>query len=52
MLEEFDFKLSYAPVACILSLHIIIANASPEGLILFVLDISNDFQNTILSNPA
>ena len=35
-----------------LPLCIIIAIDSAEGLIIFVLDISNDFQNTILPNPS
>ena len=48
MIEGFDFNLSYAPVAGILSLCIIIAIAYTEGLIIFVLDIYNSFQNTIL----
>ena len=38
-------------MAVILSLHIIMAIASAEGLIIFVLDISNAFQNNILPNP-
>ena len=52
MLEGVDFAVSYAPVAVILSLLIIIAIASVEGLILFLFDISNEFNNTILTNPA
>ena len=52
MLEGVNFIVSYAPVAGIRSLHIIIAIAYAEGLILFVLDISNAFQNTILPNPT
>ena len=47
-----DFTISYAPVAVILSLCIIIAIASAEGLVIFVLEISKAFQNTILPNPA
>ena len=39
-------------MAGIRSLHTIKAIASAEGLIIFVLDISNSFQNTILPNPA
>ena len=46
MLERVGFTVSYAPVAGIRSLRIIIAIESTEGLILFVLDISNNFQNT------
>ena len=52
MIEGVDFTVYYAPVAVIWSLFIIAALASAEGLILFVLDISNAFQNTILPNPA
>ena len=47
MKEGVDFTVSYAPVAGICSLQIIISIASAEGLILFVLDISNAFQNII-----
>ena len=50
MLEGFDFTVSYTPVAGILPLYITIAIASVEGLIIFVLDISNAFKNTILTN--
>ena len=46
VLEGVDFSVSYAPVAGIFSLHIIISIASAEGLILFVLDISNAFQKS------
>ena len=49
-IEGFDFNISHAPVSGIQSLHIIIAISPAEGLIIFVLDISNVFQNTILSN--
>ena len=52
MLEGVDFTVSYAPVTGIRPLFIIISIASAEGLIMFVLDISNAFQNNILSNPA
>ena len=52
MLEGVDFTVSYAPVAGIHSIRIIIAIASEEGLIIFVLDISNAFQNIILINPV
>ena len=52
MLEVVDFTVLYAPVDDILCLHIIIAIAYAEGLIILVLDIYNDFQNTILPNPA
>ena len=47
ILEGVDFNVSYSPVAGICSLHIIISIASSGGLIIFVLDISNAFQNTI-----
>ena len=46
------FTLSYVSVAGISSLCIITAIDSAEGLIIFVLDVYNDFQNTILPNPA
>ena len=52
MIEGVEFTVSYEPVAGIRSLCIITAIASAEGLILFVLDISNAFQNTSLPNPA
>ena len=52
MLEGVDFTVSYAPVSGIRSLHIIIEIAYVEGLVLFVLDISNAFQNIILPNRA
>ena len=50
MIEGLEFNVSYVPVAGIISLCIIIAIESVSGLIIFVLDISNDFQNTILPN--
>ena len=52
MPEVVDFTVLYTPVASILSLHIIISIASEEVLIIFVLDISNSFQNTIIPNHA
>ena len=52
MLEGVDFNVSYAHMADIRFLCIIIAIASAEGPILFVLDISNEFHNNILPNPA
>ena len=51
-LEGVDFTVSYTPVAGIHSLCIIIEIDSAEVLILFLLDISNTFQNTILPNPT
>ena len=50
MIERVYFTVSYAPVADICSLRIIIEIASTEGIVIFVLDISNEFQNTILPN--
>ena len=47
MLEGVDFNVSNVPVADIRPLSIIIAIASSEGRIMFVLDIFNAFQNTI-----
>ena len=52
MIEGVDFTVSYQPVTGILSLCIIIATAYAECLILFVLDISNAFQNIILCNNS
>ena len=52
MIEGVDFTVSYAPMYEILDLRIIIEISSAEGLILFVLDTSNAFQNTILINPS
>ena len=51
MIEEVDFT-GYKPVAGIRFLRIIIEIASTKGFILFVLEISYAFQNTILPNPA
>ena len=44
------FSVSYATVAGIFSLCIIISIESEEGLTVFVLDISNAFQNTSIPN--
>ena len=52
MLEGVDLTISYTPVSGICSLRIITAIDSAEGLILFVLEISNAFHNTILTNPT
>ena len=52
MIEGVDFTMSYAPVAVISSLRIIVEIYSVEGIILFVLDISNDFHNTISPKSA
>ena len=51
MIEGFDFTVSYAHVAGIRYLLIIVTITSAECLIIFVLDVSNAFQNTILPNP-
>ena len=51
MIGGFDFTVSNAPVAGIFSLCIIIVITSAEDLIIFVLDISNVFQNIILPHP-
>ena len=47
-----ELTVSYAHVAGILSLYIIIAISFAECLIIFVLDISNAFQNTISPNST
>ena len=51
IIEGVGFTVSYAPVSGIRSLCIIIAIASEKRQIIFVLDISNDFQNIILPYP-
>ena len=51
MLEVVDFTVSYEPVYGIPPLQLIISIVSAEVLIIFLLDISNSFQNTILPNP-
>ena len=51
MLEGVEFTESCTPVSGIRFLCIIIAISSAEGLIILVLDIFNDFHNTILTNP-
>ena len=51
MLEVVDLSVSYAPVGGIKSLIIFITIASAEGMIIFILDISNSFQNIISPNP-
>ena len=52
MIEVVNFTVSYAHVSVINSLQIIIPIASVEGLIIFVLEISIEFQSTIIPNPA
>ena len=47
MLEGVDFNVLYAPVAGIISFCIIISIDSAEGLIIFVLGISNKVQSNI-----
>ena len=51
MIEGVNFTVSYSPVSGIYPLCIIIAIASAEGLNIFVLDISNAFQNTVIKKP-
>ena len=51
MLEVVEFIVSYPPVAVIRHLCTIISIASTEGLIIFVSDIFNYSQNTIIHNP-
>ena len=52
ILEGVYFNVSYVPVDGIRYLRIIVSISSAEDLIVFVLDISNAFQNNILPNPA
>ena len=50
MLEGFDFTISYAHMAGIKTLRITTAIEYAEGLTIFILDISDAFQNNIFSN--
>ena len=50
MLEGVNLSVSYTPVEGTISFCIVIYIASAEGLINFVINISNTFHNTILSN--
>ena len=47
MIKGFDITVSYETVSGIVSLFIINEIQSTEGLIIFILDIFNAFQNTI-----
>ena len=49
-IEGVYFNVSYAPVSGIFLCSIIITITSAEGLIIFVLDISNALKNNILPN--
>ena len=51
MVEWVDSSVLYKPVSDIRSLCIIIDIYSAEGLIPFLLEISNTFKNTIMTNP-
>ena len=51
MIEWVYFPVSYTPVSDIHSLCISTPIAYPEGLNIFVVEISNDLQNTILQIP-
>ena len=51
MLEGVEFTVSHAPMEIIKYIRIIITIAFAESMIVFILDISNAFQNTILPNP-
>ena len=51
MLERVGFTVSYTTVIGIIYLFIFIGIASLEGLIIFILDISNAFHNIIPPNP-
>ena len=52
MLEVFDFTVSYTLDNSIDSLCIIISISLSECLLIYVLDISKTFENTILTNPG
>ena len=51
MLEGFDLTVSYTPVSGIVSLCTIVTISYVEGLIIFILEVSNALQNTIYPNP-
>ena len=50
ILEGVEFKVSYAPVSSMKYLQTIISISSTDGMIFLILDISNVFQNNILTN--
>ena len=50
IIEGVYSPISYVPIAGIISNHIDISIVSAEGIFILVLEISNDFQNTILDN--
>ena len=50
MFELIIISVSYAPVTSVTSIIIIVAISSVEGLIVFILDISNALQDTIILN--
>ena len=51
MLEGVDFTVLYAPVTGIKYLRIIITIESEEGMIIFILDISDELRDNFLPNP-
>ena len=50
MFEGVEFTASYTPVEIIKPLHMIISFLSAEKLIIFILEIYNSLQSTILTN--
>jgi hypothetical protein len=51
MREGIDFASSYLPVHSVDSIRFIVALAASQGLQLFVLDIPNAFQNSVIFDP-
>ena len=52
MQEGIDFFISYAPVADITSIHILLAIAAANNnMVIYIIDITNAFQNNIITNP-
>ena len=50
MIEGDEFTVSYTHVASIKYIRIIISITYAEGMIVFILDISNIFKNTVIPN--
>jgi hypothetical protein len=53
MLEGVDFLLSYAPTADITAIRVLIALTSAnKHMVLYTIDITNAYQNNVISDPA
>jgi hypothetical protein len=49
--EGTEFSTSYSPVGSVDNIWLSVALAAPQGLQLFVLDVSNAFQKSIIFDP-